>query len=384
MNPKDFANSERVNEIKSHWLQLKPAHKAAISIAALTLIWMLSGVFSFDFGGDVAPTVAHKTPRVQVFASKAVQHTRTVAVYGQVKADRAVGLLSKFDATVADVQVPKGSLVKEGDVIVRFESEGRAERLAEAEARLIQAEISFDAASKLGKEGFRSKINTAGAKADLEAAMAAVASAKSNFDNVTIRAPFSGIVDSIPVEVGDMVSKGKMAARIIDISRLKVTAEVAERDAGNVTVGGASKINLMDGRTFDGVVSYVSRASNTATRTYTVEVSVDVPDMSVGEGLTTELILPMETVQAHMISPAILTLNDDGQLGIKTVSSDNVVMFYPVAMVSDTRSGIWISGLNDEENFIVVGQEFVQVGQKVEAIPAVLPSEITNGKVEGM
>ncbi|MDH5773107.1 MAG: efflux RND transporter periplasmic adaptor subunit, partial [Rhodospirillaceae bacterium] len=155
MNPKDFANSERVNEIKSHWLQLKPAHKAAISIAALTLIWMLSGVFSFDFGGDVAPTVVHKTPRVQVFASKAVQHTRTVAVYGQVKADRAVGLLSKFDATVADVQVPKGSLVKEGDVIVRFESEGRTERLAEAEARLIQAEISFDAASKLGKEGFR-------------------------------------------------------------------------------------------------------------------------------------------------------------------------------------------------------------------------------------
>ncbi|MDH3335952.1 MAG: efflux RND transporter periplasmic adaptor subunit, partial [Rhodospirillaceae bacterium] len=241
------------------------------------------------------------------------------------------------------------------------------------------------AASKLGKEGFRSKINTAGAKADLEAAMAAVASAKSNFDNVTIRAPFSGIVDSIPVEVGDMVSKGRVAAKIIDISHLKISAEVAERDAGNIAVGGASKINLMDGRTFNGVVSYVSRSSNISTRTYAVEVSVDVPDMSVGEGATAELILPMETISAHMVSPAILTLNDDGQLGIKTVSKDNIVMFYPVEMVSDTRSGIWISGLNDIENFIVVGQEFVQVGQEVESVPADFMNEKYNGKkVEGM
>ncbi|MDH5187395.1 MAG: efflux RND transporter periplasmic adaptor subunit [Rhodospirillaceae bacterium] len=384
MNPKDFASNERVNEIKSHWMQLKPAHKAAISIAALTLIWMLSGIFSFDLGGDVTPTVTHQTPRVQVYASKAIQHTRTVAVYGQVKADRAVSLLSKFDATVADVQVPKGSMVKEGDVIIRFQSEGRAERLAEAEARLLQAEISFDAASKLGKEGFRSKINTAGAKADLEAAMAAVATAKSNFDNATIRAPFSGIVDSIPVEVGDVVTKGRVAARIIDITRLKVTAEVAERDAGNIAVGGTSNVNLMDKRTLDGVVTYVSRASSESTRTYTVEVSVDVPDMSVAEGLTAELVLPMETVSAHIVSPAILTLNDDGQLGVKTVSDDNLVMFYPVKMVSDTRNGIWISGIGEVANFIVVGQEFVQVGQKVEAIPMLSPAEMTNGKVEGM
>ena len=385
MNPKDFANNERVNEIKSHWLNLKSSHKAAIAIAVLTLLWMFSGIFSSDIGSDVTPVVTHKHSRVQVYSSKAVQHTKTVALYGQVKAARSVDLLSKFDATVADVQVQKGSMVKEGDVIVRFESEGRTERLAEAEARLVQAEIAFDAASKLGKEGFRSKINTAGAKADLESAMAAVASAKSNFDNVTIRAPFSGIVDSIPVEVGDMVSKGRVAAKIIDISHLKISAEVAERDAGNIAVGGASKINLMDGRTFNGVVSYVSRSSNISTRTYAVEVSVDVPDMSVGEGATAELILPMETISAHMVSPAILTLNDDGQLGIKTVSKDNIVMFYPVEMVSDTRSGIWISGLNDIENFIVVGQEFVQVGQEVESVPADFMNEKSNGKkVEGM
>ena len=371
MTPNDFTNSASVVEMRSRWAGLKSSYKAAMVIATLTLLWMLTGIFSIDFGADDAAPTPKQIARVQVATSKAVMHTRTVAVYGRVKANRAVDLKSKFDAIVSDVVALKGSQVKKGEVLVRFNSEGRAERLAEAEARLVQAEISFEAASELGKEGFRSKINTAGAKADLEAAMAAVASAQSNFNNTIIRAPFDGIVDDIPVEVGDMVSKGRMAAKVIDISSIKVAAEVAERDAASVFVGGASRAHLMDGRNFDGVVSYVSKTSSIATRTYAVEVSIDMPDMSVAEGITAELILPMETALAHLVTPAILTLNDDGVLGIKTVSDDGTVMFHPVEMVSDTRRGIWISGLRPEEKIIVVGQEFVQTGNKVEAVPAI-------------
>ncbi len=371
MTPKDIKNSASVNEIRSHWAGLKSSYKAAIVIAMLTFLWMLTGIFSIDFGGDDMVAAPKHVAQVQVISSKAQMHTRTVAVYGRVKANRAVDLKSKFDATVSDVVALKGSAVKKGEVLVRFNSEGRAERLAEAEARLVQAEISFEAAAKLSKEGFRSKINTAGAKADLEAAMAAVATAQSNFNNTIIRAPFAGIVDNIPVEIGDMVSKGKIAAKVIDISSIKVVAEVAERDAANVALGDASRVHLMDGRTFDGTVNYVSKSSNVSTRTYLVEIIVDVPDMSVPEGVTAELILPMETVLAHLVTPAILTLNDDGALGIKTVSDDGTVEFHAVEMVSDTRRGIWISGLQPEENVIVVGQEFVQTGHKVEAVPAI-------------
>lgn len=383
MTPKAIENSTSVNEIRSRWAGLKSSYKAAIVIAMLTLLWMLSGIFSIDLGGDNMVAAPKHVAEVQVISSKAQMHTRTVAVYGRVKASRAVDLKSKFDAIVSDVVALKGSQVKKGEVLVRFNSEGRAERLAETEARLVQAEISFEAASKLGKEGFRSKINTAGAKADLKAAMAAVATAQSNFNNTIIRAPFAGIVDNIPVEIGDMVSKGRMAAKVINISKIKVVAEVAERDAANVALGGASRVHLMDGRILDGTVSYVSKSSNVSTRTYSVEVSVDVPDMSVPEGVTAELILPMETILAHLVTPAILTLNDDGALGIKTVSDDGTVEFHAVEMVSDTRRGIWISGLNLEEKVIVVGQEFVQIGHKVEAVAAVKigNEEIGNGAI---
>ncbi|MCK5444847.1 MAG: efflux RND transporter periplasmic adaptor subunit, partial [Rhodospirillaceae bacterium] len=273
---------------------------------------------------------------------------------------------SKFDATVLEVVATKGSAVNKGDILVRFDAEGRDERVSEARARLAQTEIAFDAATALGKEGFRSKLNTAGAKADMEAARAGLALAKSNFANTQIRAPFSGIVDDIPVEAGDLVSKGKMAARVIDLSQVKVSAEVAERDAVNVSLGGSATVKLMDGRSFEGMVSYVSKASSAATRTYVVEVTLQTPDHSIADGVTAELRLPMQTENAHRVSPAILTLNDEGRLGIKAVDSDNLVVFHGVEMVSDTRDGIWISGLGPEINVIVVGQEFVRPGQKVE------------------
>lgn len=379
MSPKDFIQSDAVNGARSRWKNLKPSYRAAIAIAVVALAWMSSGVISTKQVDEAQSITSQSLTRVQVAVSQAVQHTRTVAVYGRVKAGRAVSLRSKFDATVLEVVATKGSAVNKGDILVRFDAEGRDERVSEAQARLAQTEIAFDAATALGKEGFRSKLNTAGAKADMEAARAGLALAKSNFANTQIRAPFSGIVDDIPVEAGDLVSKGKMAARVIDLSQVKVSAEVAERDAVNVSLGGSATVKLMDGRSFEGMVSYVSKASSAATRTYVVEVTLQTPDHSIADGVTAELRLPMQTENAHRVSPAILTLNDEGRLGIKAVDSDNMVVFHGVEMVSDTRDGIWISGLGPEINVIVVGQEFVRPGQKVEPLPMPMPKATSGG-----
>lgn len=368
MNPKDSTNPDATNGVRSRWKDLKPSYRAAIAIAVVALAWMASGVLSNNSVPQTATTTSQALTRVQVAVSHAAMHTRTVVLYGRIKAGNGVALRSKFDAIVVELVATKGNAVKKGDILVRFDAEGRAERVDEAKAHLEQAEIAYDAAKTLGKEGFRSKLNTAGAKADLQAARAGLALAKSNFSNTQIRAPFDGIVDDIPVEVGDLVSKGKMAAHVIDLTFVKVAAEVAERDAVNVSLGGRAVVNLMDGRSFEGEVTYVSRASNAQTRTYPVEVTLQTPERSIAEGVTAELRLPMQTENAHRVSPAILTLNDQGELGIKAVDDDGMVVFHAVEMVSDTRDGIWISGLAPKINVIVVGQEFVRPGQKVEAM----------------
>ena len=69
---------------------------------------------------------------------------------------------------------------------------------------------------------------------------------------------------------------------------------------------------------------------------------------------------------AHKIPPSILTLQDDGTIGIKALSNKNMVIFYPIQKVKDTVDGMWVSGLPNEVNLIISGQEYVSTGQIIE------------------
>ena len=77
--------------------------------------------------------------------------------------------------------------------------------------------------------------------------------------------------------------------------------------------------------------------------------------------------LPGETVKAHRVSPSLFTLSDSGELGLRTVNSEDQVEFYPVAILEDSPNGAWVTGLPERVRLITVGHEFVAVGQTVDA-----------------
>mgnify|MGYP001000122901 FL=1 len=68
---------------------------------------------------------------------------------------------------------------------------------------------------------------------------------------------------------------------------------------------------------------------------------------------------------SHKISPAILSLNDQGKLGIRTVDENNAVEFREIEILEDTTDGLWVSGLKENERIITLGQEYVFQGQTV-------------------
>ena len=71
---------------------------------------------------------------------------------------------------------------------------------------------------------------------------------------------------------------------------------------------------------------------------------------------------------AQKLSPALLALDDLGQMGIRTVDADNAVQFHPVEIVADAVDGIWVTGLPAAATIITVGQELVVAGEKVEPV----------------
>ena len=56
---------------------------------------------------------------------------------------------------------------------------------------------------------------------------------------------------------------------------------------------------------------------------------------------------------------------DDGTVGVKAVDNDNNVTFYPTKTIKDTIDGMWVSGLPENVNLIVSGQEYISIGEKI-------------------
>ena len=69
-------------------------------------------------------------------------------------------------------------------------------------------------------------------------------------------------------------------------------------------------------------------------------------------------------VKAHLIPSYLLSLNDEGELGIKIVEN-GTVKFLLIQIIEDGLDGLWVSGLPDEVTIITVGQEYVINGQNV-------------------
>jgi multidrug efflux system membrane fusion protein len=358
----------------------------AAGLAVAVAAWVFSGqidrVLSADADGnghgaslaldtDAGPSEAEPTvPEVQVATLSARPWTQEIEVLGRTRASRKVDVKSETKGTVAEVLVEKGARVAAGDAIVKLAMEDRRARLRETAALVDQRRLEYDAAIELSRKNFRAKTQVAAARALLDSARAAYERAELEVHRTTIKAPFDGIVETRPVEVGDFVDVGTPIAGIVDLTPIKITGEVSERDIGKVALGDSASAKLIDGDVVAGKVSYVARASDAATRTFHVEVEVDNVDGRLREGMTATLRIDAGKVMAHRLTPAVLTLDDDGRVGVKAVDADRRVVFHPVQLVADTPEGVWLSGLPDTVTLITVGQEFVTVGQRVRPVPA--------------
>ena len=170
------------------------------------------------------------------------------------------------------------------------------------------------------------------------------------------------------VEIGDFVSAGDPVATFVDDRSIIVTAAVSEFDAKYVERGEEAEARLATGERVTGLIRYVAPVADDATRTFTVELVVDNADGHLRAGMSAELMIPAERVFAHKISPSLLTLDDEGNVGVKTVNDEGLVEFFPADIALSTSDGIYIAGLPAAATIITVGQGFVTTGSYVDGV----------------
>ena len=204
------------------------------------------------------------------------------------------------------------------------------------------------------------------ARSGIQSAEAAVAAARKEIERLHVTAPFSGILESDTAELGALLQPGALCATIIQLDTIKLVGFVPETEVDRVVVGAQAGARLATGREVAGTVSFLSRSADPLTRTFRVEIAVANPDLSIRDGQTVEIIVSAAGTTAHLLPSSSLTLNDEGTLGVRHVI-DGRARFAPVEILRDTVQGVWVSGLPEAAEIIVVGQEFVIDGVKVDA-----------------
>jgi multidrug efflux system membrane fusion protein len=251
---------------------------------------------------------------------------------------------------------------------LRLDLRDREARLAQAKASVNEHRTSYEAQLKLKSDGYVSDTQIAETVAKLETARAELIRAELDLEHRVIRAPFDGVLQDREVEIGDFVRAGDDVATFVDNTKIVVSGTIAEQDARFVTVNDTGQGVLATGQQVTGRIRYVAPVADQSTRTFNVELEVNNPDGSLPAGVTAQMQLPGGKTLAHKISPALLTLDANGNIGIKIVNEYDEVEFFQIELARSDADGVWISGLPDRARVIVVGQGYVSAGQIVEPV----------------
>ncbi|WP_420590405.1 efflux RND transporter periplasmic adaptor subunit [Bacterioplanoides sp.] len=351
-------------------IHLNQGHFAAIVLFLGMILWVASGSLGpeQEFSNPRPLVMETGLKRVQVERMQGQATQRDVLVSAHTAANRRVELRSEIRAKVVRITKAKGEMVKKGDVLVELDARDWPARLKQAKASLKQRQLEAQSAQKLFNKDLANEAQLAQAQTALANAEAEMIQARIQVNATKIRAPFDGIVDQRMVEVGDFVKDSQAIITVLDFSPYLVVGNLPEIETANVHIGDPGYAILVDGSRVDGKIRFVAAEADSQTRTFPVELEIDNPSGVMTSGLTAKIHVPQPETHAYHVSPALLILSDDGQLGLKGIDEQHKVVFRPISLLKADNDGVWVYGLGEQADIITVGQGFVEYGEQVEPV----------------
>lgn len=281
-------------------------------------------IILFIFFSHTSLGISETLFKVKSITSLATEMNRTVNISSTSEAYRKIQIQSEITSKIKKVLKTKGSLIKENEVIIKLEE--------------------YDSYKKLFDNGLISK---------------------NEFNKIALLTPFEGILlDGHKIE-GELITPGSVVYEIIDLSKIKIIGYVNENEINGISTDNTVEVKILN-KKIRGVIDYISPIADYDTKTFEIIVIFDNSDMQIRDGISAELSIYKDKIKVHKISPSVLSLGEDGDIGIKVLNKDNEVIFKEIEIIDDTSDYMLISGLDDEENIITIGQQYVSSGDKVE------------------
>lgn len=289
--------------------------------------------------------------------------TTTVEAKGQLKPISASVVSPSVDGTVASIDVQAGQTVNEGDVLMTIKNDELDRNVAEAQRAVAAAQedlanaqkaaaaalanpaidAAADAAAGTASSGATDTSAISSAQRNLASAQATLDQANAKAAERTVTAPSSGSIVELNAKVGATVtggmimgegdnSGGKQCMQIADLSKMKVTVQVGEKDIAKIAVGQSANVtypafpDIVSQGTVTAIASVANADSSSGSGgsvTFNVDILIESPDARLKPGMTAEVSVVTEKLDDVVMVPTMALMTEDGENYYINLATDN-------------------------------------------------------------
>ena len=267
---------------------------------------------------DAALLNGNKAPEsealVSVLTIKDTVFNHYLEIQGNVDTKENILVQPEFGGTLTALNVKAGQRVSKGQILGKVDDAGMSQQLASIENQYALAKTTFERQKNLWDKKIGSEIQFLQAQAQMISAQKSVAQMRAQVAKTLIRAPFSGTIDEVFVERGQVVAPSPQGLmRIVNLSNMYVSTTVPETYIGKLKVGTVVDVFLTSlGKTYKGKVRQVANFINPSNRSFGIEVSVPNPDNLLRPNQVAKLKIIDYTVTNAIIVPTNV-VQEDGE-----------------------------------------------------------------------
>lgn len=231
-----------------------------------------------DFQIEALDTVK-KNVLVKSTILKDTVFTHYIELQGNVETKENILVYPEFSGTLTSLNVRGGQSVAKGQILARIDDGGLSAQLAQAETQYQLAKTTYERQKNLWDQKIGSEIQFLQAKTNMESQQKVINQIKAQLNKTLVRAPFSGTVDEVNVERGQVVSPGMPLFRVVSTRDMYVSANVPENYIQNLKLNASVEVFIPSlDKNYQGKIRVIGKNINPNNRTVSVEISVSNTD----------------------------------------------------------------------------------------------------------
>jgi RND family efflux transporter MFP subunit len=294
-------------------------------------------------------------------------------IQGSVETKENILIQPEMPGTLVALNVKAGQRVSKGQLLARVDDGGSSQQVASLETQYQLAKTTFERQKNLWSQKIGSEIQYLQAQTQMLSLQRSVAQAKAMLSKTEIRAPFSGTIDEVFVERGQVVSAGPQGLmRIVNLNNMYVSTSIPESYIGKLKVGTQVDVFLTSlNKNYKGKVRQIGNFINPNNRSFGIEVSIPNPENLLRPNQVAKLKVIDYTVKNAIVVPSNV-VQEDGKgnqfvfvaanSNGKTATAKKTKV--TVGKSSDNLTEI-LSGLNANDIIVIEGVNTISEGMKL-------------------